>query len=72
MKFERIRYPDGQISAKLVESGATDSCSIRERINSYEDLMYIRAIGQILDKQLIFKNLYIPAYLDRGVIDNLL
>lgn len=60
MKFERIRYPDGQISAKLVESGATDSCSIRERINSYEDLMYIRAIGQILDKQLIFKNLYIP------------
>lgn len=60
MKFERIRYPDGQISAKLVEGGATDSCSIRERINSYEDLMYIRAIGQILDKQLIFKNLYIP------------
>jgi ribose-phosphate pyrophosphokinase len=53
--FERIRYPDGQISAKYIpDSWAL--MEIRERINSYEDLMYIRAMADIR----VARNLFIP------------
>ncbi len=45
--FERIKYPDGQISAKHVEDEDWNEYSLTERINSYEDLMYIRAIADI-------------------------
>lgn len=47
--FERIRFPDGQVSAKWIAEkdelpwGNYDSLKIR--INSYEDLFYVRAIG---------------------------
>lgn len=57
--FERIRYPDGQISAKYigpkprVEMGhdirIAGPYTIEERINSYEDLFYIRSIANVLN-----------------------
>ncbi len=55
MKFERIKYPDGQISAKCTKHTLVpDSLPfvpfqlpIVERINSYEDLMYVRSIADI-------------------------
>lgn len=43
-KFERIRYPDGQISAKWKEGFITGD-PITERINSYEDLFYVRSMA---------------------------
>lgn len=45
-KFERIRYPDGQISAKFIPP--LYLTRIKERINSYEDLMYVRSIAEII------------------------
>src|SRR5688572_26435714 len=45
-RFERIRYPDGQISAKFVPP--LYQVRIKERINSYEDLMYVRSIAEII------------------------
>ena len=63
--FERIRYPDGQISAKWVAEkhelpwGNYDSIKIR--INSYEDLFYVRAIADILARHNIKDTkLFIP------------
>ncbi len=55
-KFERIRYPDGQISAKFTGLGVPSP--IEERINSYEDLMYVRAIADIFPKSEM--RLFIP------------
>lgn len=48
--FERIRYPDGQISARFkgFGSGSGDMFTVKERLNSYEDLFYIRAISDIM------------------------
>lgn len=53
--FERIKYPDGQISAKYIGPSAKFSNETRvspfiinERINSYEDLFYIRSISDVL------------------------
>jgi ribose-phosphate pyrophosphokinase len=46
MKYERIKYPDGQISAKILEIGETNILHIAERINSYEDLIYVKSIAE--------------------------
>lgn len=57
--FERIRYPDGQISAKWVP-GKYDSnplarrrsdSILKQRINSYEDLFFIRSCAELLHSQ---------------------
>lgn len=42
MLYEKIKYPDGQLSVKV--HGTQSSYSIKERINSYEDLFYINSI----------------------------
>ncbi len=53
-KFQKIIYPDGQISAKWVRgkydtnSLAVRPVTVRERINSYTDLFYIRAIADVI------------------------
>ena len=55
--FERIRYPDGQISAKWVNTKYdnnplfVEAKQLKERINSYEDLFYVRAIADIIEMQ---------------------
>lgn len=63
--FERIRFPDGQVSAKWIAEkdelpwGNYDSLKIR--INSYEDLFYVRAIADILARHNIKDTkLFIP------------
>lgn len=50
-KFEKIKYPDGQVGAKWVGdlSVIHNVAVIKERINSYEDLAYVRAIADILE-----------------------
>lgn len=49
MKYERIKYPDGQISAKITDWGIEDSLIvITERINSYEDLFFIMSLAEIM------------------------
>jgi len=68
--FERIRYPDGQISAKWV-IGQYDNNPLarrksdfilRERINSYEDLFFVRACADVLHYQATIDSwkLFIP------------
>lgn len=47
MKYERIRYPDGQISARIDDF---EGHYIQERINSYEDLMFVRSLADVLQK----------------------
>lgn len=49
-RFERIRYPDGQISAKFIETWPPVEYIIKERINSYEDLFYVRSIADCMPK----------------------
>lgn len=56
MQYERIIYPDGQISAKLI-SDSLDFVEIRERINSYEDLIFVRSIADACPNPL---HLFIP------------
>lgn len=52
--FERIRYPDGQISAIWNKDIVTsDEFLIKERINSYEDLFYIEAIADTIDNNIL-------------------
>lgn len=50
MNYERIKYPDGQISAKvnLSETIFNPYKIITERINSYEDLFFIRSIAEAI------------------------
>lgn len=44
--FTRVKYPDGQISAIYhPETLEMVNQEIKERINSYEDLMYVRAMA---------------------------
>ena len=52
-QFERIKYPDGQIGAKFsgIIASSTDFNMIKERINSYEDLFYVRSIADIIKYQ---------------------
>lgn len=49
MGFERVRYPDGQIGAKIKVDPESMGLplEIRERINSYEDLFYVRSIADV-------------------------
>lgn len=47
MKYEKIKYPDGQLGVKLLDLLAP--YEIYERINSYEDLFYIRSIVEALN-----------------------
>lgn len=56
--FERIKYPDGQIGAR--EVGSFDSITLKQRINSYEDLFYVRAIADILQNNQTTMELFIP------------
>lgn len=48
MGFKRIKYPDGQISALWDGELTAVDRVVRERINNYEDLMYVKAISEIL------------------------
>jgi ribose-phosphate pyrophosphokinase len=62
-KFERIRYPDGQIGAvwKGENPPPADNRWLMIRINSYEDLFYVRAIAEVLDYHNVRNwKLYIP------------
>lgn len=43
MRYERLRYPDGQISVKITDYS---NPHIVERINSYEDLMFVKSIAE--------------------------
>ncbi len=47
MKYTTITYPDGQISVKLTD--LTAPYEVHERINSYTDLIKIKAISEALD-----------------------
>lgn len=42
--YEKIRYPDGQVSAKILSRDINDV--IIERISSYEDLFFIKSIAE--------------------------
>lgn len=58
--FERIKYPDGQIGAKIIRPIGPDQI-IRERINNYEDLFYIRSIAEVIEfNNLKHWELFIP------------
>lgn len=69
-KFERITYPDGQISARWVRGRYDDNAlairpvTVRERINSYADLFYVRAIADVIHESqapaLVTGKLFIP------------
>lgn len=43
MQYEKIKYPDGQISVKITNY---DNPHIVERINSYEDLIFVKSIAE--------------------------
>jgi len=47
MNYEKIKYPDGQISVKL--SDIQFPYTVYERINSYEDLIRIKSIAEVLE-----------------------
>lgn len=62
-KFERIRYPDGQIGAKYSPFIKDDrNVRVAERINSYEDLFYVAAIADVIKHNNLADTmeLYIP------------
>ncbi len=42
--MKKVKYPDGQISV-ILDEVVTDNFTIKERINSYEDLLYVRSIA---------------------------
>jgi len=60
--FERINYPDGQVSAVWKQQPVEDRYQvIAERINSYSDLMYVRAIADAVGKERAARwELFIP------------
>ncbi len=47
MNYKRIRYPDGQIGAEILS--ISHPYAIKERINSYEDLFFIKSLCEALD-----------------------
>lgn len=50
-KFKRINYPDGQVSAIWQQQPIEDRYqTIKERINSYSDLIYVRAMADAIGK----------------------
>lgn len=44
MEYNRIVYPDGQISAEIIGWGGENL--IKERINSYTDLIFVKSIAE--------------------------
>lgn len=46
--FSKIKYPDGQIGAKFEGIMASAERIVKERINSYEDLFYVRSIADVI------------------------
>jgi ribose-phosphate pyrophosphokinase len=46
MKYERLRYPDGGVYARITDF---DNPTIVERINSYEDLFFIKSLKEVCD-----------------------
>lgn len=63
MNFERIRYPDGQISTKFTGYSSDMDYTIKQRINSYEDLDFLRACADIIHNGEAISedwNLFIP------------
>lgn len=64
--FERIKYPDGQISARYIPQPlfAQSDYTIRQRVNSYEDLFFLRACAELIQKGVADKvrswKLFIP------------
>lgn len=57
MKYTRERYPDGGIYAKV--SDFSDPI-ITERINSYEDLFFIKSLKDVCDYNNVEVSLFIP------------
>lgn len=58
MKYERIRYPDGGVYARVTDFRFP---IIRERINTYEDLFFIKSVKDVCDYNEIENvDLYIP------------
>ncbi len=47
MSYEKIKYPDGQISAKVTELDQSKTVFITERINNYEDLIFVLSLAQV-------------------------
>ncbi len=54
MQTQKIKYPDGQISVKIEDDAYP---IIKERINSYEDLFFIKSIAEASQRKL---DLFIP------------
>jgi ribose-phosphate pyrophosphokinase len=54
MKYTRIKYPDGQISCKIEELTMVQFDTITERVNNYEDLIFLKSIvDAAMGKQLM-------------------
>lgn len=56
MKYTKIKFPDGQISAKITDYQGDNW--VQERINNYEDLFFIKSISDAYYPNQI--NLFIP------------
>lgn len=74
--FQKTKYPDGQVSAEFKgwdTDSEVDPYLIKERINSYEDLFYVRAMADAVEDPHIY-TLYIPCLFgqrsDRRFADN--
>lgn len=73
MEYEKIKYPDGQISVKITDY---DNPYIKERINSYEDLIFVKSIAEAYHYQNPSAplSLFIPCLFgqrsDRRFLDN--
>lgn len=50
MNYERIKYPDNQVSVKLDDKNLGNG-EISERINSYEDLIFVRSIADAFENK---------------------
>lgn len=66
MKFIRNKYPDGSIYASIdyntkVEQDRSIRITVNEKINSYEDLWFIRCIKDLLDNMGYKAELIIPS-----------
>ena len=57
MEYERLRYPDGGIYAKITDFS---NPLITERINTYEDLFFIKSLKDICDYNDVEVELFIP------------
>jgi ribose-phosphate pyrophosphokinase len=62
MKYEKILYPDGSFYAKIIDYG--EPMVITERINSYNDLWFIKQLKDAMDHQGLQCHLSIPCLLD--------